>query len=143
MSERLDRIEAILDRVAERQDRLAERQDRFQAEMEESKARQDRFQEQLEQSRREADERSREADERMTRIETELDENFQYIGTELGLLTRGLSELRLQVSNLVQVAEQDRSQAAIDRAEFRSTVERLVEVLTARFTRNGQDEQNQ
>lgn len=34
-------------------------------------------------------------------------------------------------------AEQDRSQAAIDRAEFRSTVNQLLERLVERFNTNG------
>ena len=37
----------------------------------------------------------------------------------------------------IEQAERDRQQAAIDRAEFRSTVRDLLEVLTARFTSNG------
>lgn len=37
----------------------------------------------------------------------------------------------------IEQAAIDRSQAAIDRAEFRSTVNSLLEVLTARFTSNG------
>jgi hypothetical protein len=40
------------------------------------------------------------------------------------------------IAALGQVVEQDRSQAAI-RAEFRSTVDRLLQVLAERFTRNG------
>lgn len=37
----------------------------------------------------------------------------------------------------IEQAAIDRNQAAIDRAEFRTTVNSLLEVLTARFTSNG------
>jgi hypothetical protein len=45
--------------------------------------------------------------------------------------------LAIQMEKMIQQAEQDRSKAAIDRADFRSTVQQLLEVLSQQFTSNG------
>ena len=70
-------------------------------------------------------------------MQQEINANFEYLGSETGKLINSLVDLRQQMAEYAQRAEQDRSQAAIDRAEFRSTVDRLLQVLTERFTRNG------
>jgi DNA repair exonuclease SbcCD ATPase subunit len=104
-----------LDRVERLLENLAERQARFQQQMEQDRA--------------------------------EMNANHEYLGSEIGQLMRGLGELRQQVSavtnrvdTLAQQAEQDRSQAAIDRAEFRSTVQQILDALTQRFSSNGHGE---
>jgi len=55
-------------------------------------------------------------------------------------LTTQVSELSVTVESLAQEAAQDRSQAQIDRAEFRSTVQQLLEVLTRQFNGNGRND---
>ena len=52
-------------------------------------------------------------------------------------LSGEISEMRVLMEASFQQAEQDRSQAAIDRAEFRTTVTQLLEVLTRQFNGNG------
>lgn len=112
MTERLDRIEAVLDRMAERQDRMQEGLSQTNATIDRLTERQDRMQQ-------------------------EMYANFEYLGSETGKLIRSVVDLRQQMAEYAQRAEQDRSQAAIDRAEFRSTVDRILQVLTERFTHNG------
>jgi hypothetical protein len=52
-------------------------------------------------------------------------------------VTEQMGGLAIQVEGMLRSAEQERSQAALDRAEFHSTVQQLLEVLTQRFTSNG------
>lgn len=52
-------------------------------------------------------------------------------------LTSEVSEMRVLMEAAFQQAEQDRSQAQIDRAEFRTTVTQLLQVLTRQFNGNG------
>jgi predicted metal-dependent hydrolase len=56
---------------------------------------------------------------------------------QLDALTTEVSEMRVLMEASFQQAEQDRSQAAFDRAEFRTTVTQLLEVLTRQFNGNG------
>jgi len=147
MTDRLDRIEAILERLSERQgqtqesldrtnatiDRLAERQNQTQESLDRTNATIDRLAKQQDRTQMQLDQVAEQQD----RIQQEMNANFEFLGSEVGQLIRGLVELRQQVADFGQLVEQDRSQAAIDRAEFRSTVEQLLRVLTERFTRNG------
>jgi hypothetical protein len=55
---------------------------------------------------------------------------------QLNATIYGLAE---QLEQQAQLAEQDRNQAAIDRAEFRSTVTQLLQVLTQQMNGNGRD----
>lgn len=115
-TDRLDRIEQILETVVTQQAELTARQTAFQTQLErqneELTARQVAFQAQLE------------------RQNEDLDREFEFIGTSLGRLEQ-------QIASLAQQAEQDRNQASIDRAEFRSTVEQLLQVLTQQLNGNG------
>ncbi|HEY9662553.1 MAG TPA: hypothetical protein V6C65_29215, partial [Allocoleopsis sp.] len=77
---------------------------------------------------------------RQTQFQAEIDANHEFIGSEIGQLTRNIASLQQQINTLVQEGQQDRSQAAIDRAEFRSTVEQLLRVLTQQFNANGHSE---
>jgi alkyl sulfatase BDS1-like metallo-beta-lactamase superfamily hydrolase len=50
---------------------------------------------------------------------------------------RSISNLRETIRQQSEQAERDRAQAAIDRAEFRTTVEGILNALTERFSGNG------
>jgi hypothetical protein len=47
------------------------------------------------------------------------------------------TELRASVTDLVSMVTSQADQAEIDRAEFRATVQQLLETLNQRFTSNG------
>ncbi len=54
MTERLDRIEAILEHVAERQGQMQSQQDRMQSQQDRMQSQQDRFQQQLEETQQQS-----------------------------------------------------------------------------------------
>jgi len=62
---------------------------------------------------------------------------LERLGARVDQLTSDVLGLAAQLEQQAQLAEQDRNQAAIDRAEFRSTVEQLLQVLVQRFNGNG------
>jgi chromosome segregation ATPase len=76
-------------------------------------------------------------DERIERLSDELDDVARDAARMIGDLGQQIQSLSNTVAQQGQQAEQDRSQAAIDRAEFRSTVERLLEVLVQQNNGNG------
>lgn len=55
-------------------------------------------------------------------------------------LTADIGGLALQIEQMIRSAEQDRSQAALDRAEFRTTIQTILDAWTERFGRNGHAE---
>jgi outer membrane murein-binding lipoprotein Lpp len=63
--------------------------------------------------------------------------NVDRLGIRVDQLTEDVGNLAIQLEEQAQQSEQDRSQAAIDRADFRSTVDRLLEVLTQQHNGNG------
>jgi len=67
----------------------------------------------------------------------DLSYGFDEMGNRVDRLTEQMGGLAIQMEGMIQQAEQDRSQAAIDRADFRSTFQQLLEVLNQRFTSNG------
>jgi outer membrane murein-binding lipoprotein Lpp len=52
-------------------------------------------------------------------------------------LTSDIGGLALQIEQMSREAQQDRTQAAIDRAEFRSTIQTVLDAWTERFGTNG------
>lgn len=82
--------------------------------------------------------------ERLDRIERILEvvATQQQVNTQaINQLTADIGGLALQIEQMSRGAEQDRSQAAIDRAEFRTTVQGILDALTQRFNSNGHTEQ--
>lgn len=70
--------------------------------------------------------------ERQVAFQDEMNANHEAIGAEIGQLTRGIAELKQQVSTLATNAERDREQ-------FRGVVERLLQVLTNQINGNGRE----
>lgn len=68
----------------------------------------------------------------------QLTDRVDTIAVNLDRLTSEVGKLRIMMEITFRQAEQDRSQAQIDRAEFRSTVQQLLETLTRQFNGNGQ-----
>jgi chromosome segregation ATPase len=78
---------------------------------------------------------------RMDRVEAQLEElraTVSELRATVSELSTEVGRVMLGMELLSQQAEQDRNQAAIDRAEFRSTVEQLLRVLTQQFNGNGE-----
>ncbi len=130
MTERLDRIEAILEHVAERQgqmqsqqdrmqsqqDRMQSQQDRFQQQLEEtqqqSRQQQDRFQQQLEESRQQSRSWVSELAADVVGMISSLAENQAQTQMQLDALSAHVSAYIAQSSAFLAVER-------LDRAEFR------------------------
>lgn len=97
-----------LDRIERILESVAERQDTLAT-------RQQQFQEQLEATRQ------------------EMHANHEYLGSEIGGLTRSIAELRVVVDQSVRQAE-------LDRAQFSRAVEQMIDLLTRQFSSNGHSE---
>lgn len=145
--DRLDRIERILGVVAEGQAATQRQIDNLASNQLQERDRRLELREDIDllgQSMRELFERM---DERQDRIEQNLErlserqdrteQNLDRLGSRVDQLTENIGGLAIQMEQMAQRQEQDRSQAAIDRAEFRATTQQLLEVLTQRFTSNG------
>ncbi|MBD2091342.1 hypothetical protein H6F67_15960 [Microcoleus sp. FACHB-1515] len=123
---------ARLDRVAAQQELntsaialLGERQDRTQQQLDVLAIKLDRLGDRVDQ---------------LTERVDQLTERVDQLTERVDQLSTQVSELSITVESLAQQAVQDRSQAEIDRAEFRSTVTQLLEVLTQQFNGNGRSE---
>lgn len=115
-----------IDSVAEKLDQLTEKQDRTQQQLDTLSGRFDQLTSKVDQLTDRVDQLTT----AQTRTQQQLDQ-----------LTTEVSELRFTMEAAFVQAEQDRNQAAIDRAEFRTTVTQLLQVLTQRFNGNGQNNQ--
>ncbi|MGI0485739.1 hypothetical protein ACN4EK_09905 [Pantanalinema rosaneae CENA516] len=71
--------------------------------------------------------------ERLDRIEAIVGSNTRSIER----LTADVEGLALQMEQMMRSAEQDRSQAALDRTEFRTTVQAILDAWTQRCGGNG------
>jgi hypothetical protein len=65
------------------------------------------------------------------------DSNARVIAANSDTAARQGEEMRASVTDLVSMITTQAEQAEIDRAEFRATVQQILEVLTQRFTSNG------
>jgi DNA-binding transcriptional MerR regulator len=63
--------------------------------------------------------------------------NARAIAANSDTAARQGEEMRASVTDLVSMITTQAEQAEIDRAEFRATVQQILEVLTQRFTSNG------
>jgi chromosome segregation ATPase len=63
--------------------------------------------------------------------------NARAIAANSDTAARQGQEMRASVTDLVNMITTQAEQAEIDRAEFRATVQQILEVLTQRFTSNG------
>jgi len=114
-NDRLDRIERILESVANQNAELATRNAELATRQAELAERQEQFQ-------------------------VEMDANHEYIGSELGQLINGLTELKQQVSALTTQVDESVRQADLDRQLFSRSVERMIDILTTQFGSNGHNE---
>ncbi len=123
MTERLDRIEAILEHVAERQgqmqsqqDRMQSQQDRFQQQLEEtqqqSRQQQDRFQQQLEETQQQSRSWVSELAADVVGMISSLAENQAQTQMQMDALSAHVSAYIAQSSAVLAVER-------LDRAEFR------------------------
>lgn len=85
-----------------------------------------------------------EARERLSRIEQLVDSNARAIAANSDAaaqqreeIAQQRAEMRASVTDLVNMITSQADQAEIDRAEFRATVQQILEALTQRFTSNG------
>lgn len=152
--DRLDRIERILEglttlhqrtdqhiaAMTEQQQTAAEQIDRqldaLAANQIEERDRRLEFRDELEalfQSIQQTDRNVAQLGERVNQLTTNVDR----LTADVGELRSGIGEMATQMELQFEQTEQDRSQAAIDRAEFRSTVEQLLQVLRQSFNGNG------
>ncbi len=116
--ERLDRIERILEAVVLSNQTALSRLERIEAAHEASSH-------------------------RLGQIESLVDSNARSIAANhqaITQLTTDIGGLALQIEQMSREAQQDRSQAALDRAEFRTTVQTILDTWTERFGRNGHAE---
>lgn len=77
---------------------------------------------------------------RLDRLETLVASNASAIESNnqaITQLTADVGGLALQIEQMSREAQQDRSQAAIDRAEFRTTIQTVLDSWTQRFGSNG------
>jgi ribonucleotide monophosphatase NagD (HAD superfamily) len=66
-----------------------------------------------------------------------VESNARAIAANSDTAARQGEEMRASVTDLVSMITTQAEQAEIDRAEFRATVQQILEVLTQRFTSNG------
>lgn len=66
-----------------------------------------------------------------------IESNARAIAANSDTAARQGEEMRASITDLVSMITTQADQAEIDRAEFRATVQQILEVLTQRFTSNG------
>jgi DNA repair exonuclease SbcCD ATPase subunit len=158
MTDRLDRIEAILGNVAERQERTDQQHDRMQQNLDRMQQNLDRTQMVVDSNARAIEANQERADQQFDRMQQNLDRtqmvvdsNARAIEANSAAMAQGRQEtielkayLREEVGNLVMMMvdlgnnlqeqiEQDRAERLTLSAEVRS----LVEALRERFRSNG------
>ena len=79
------------------------------------------------------------AEQREAWVETRqiVESNARAIAANSDTAARQGEEMRASITDLVSMITTQADQAEIDRAEFRATVQQILEVLTQRFTSNG------
>jgi hypothetical protein len=118
-SDHLDRIEAVVAALAASQVEERERRVDLRRDFE-----------------HEADQRAEDR-ERLSRIEQLVESNARAIAANSDAIANQAAEMRASVTDLVNMITAQADQAEIDRAEFRATVQQILEVLSRRFTSNG------
>lgn len=135
MTERLDRIEAILERTALRQEQLAQQQQQFENSQEQFDARLDRMAKERDESQRKFDARIEQLFQAFERSREEID----LLGERIGQIAASVSELRQDredtwggLNRFMGVMVQFQQQAAADRAvmlENQTEIRRIWEYL--------------
>jgi uncharacterized protein involved in exopolysaccharide biosynthesis len=118
--DKLDRIEAILLSVSQGQQDFQRRQQQTQNQIDALLALYDGLEQRLEQDRISVSQGQQDFQTKQQQTQNQIDALLALYG------------------GLEQRLEQDRNQAEIDRREFRSTIEAVLDVLRDRFTSNGQ-----
>ncbi|NJR37754.1 MAG: hypothetical protein HC781_01610 [Leptolyngbyaceae cyanobacterium CSU_1_4] len=111
-SDRLDRIEAILERQAQQQSIT---------------------QAQLAETRQLTEDNAR----AWERVQQLVESNARAIAANSDAIATSRQEMRTNIEDVVSMISTSVEQAEIDRAEFRATVQQILEALTQRFTSNG------
>jgi chromosome segregation ATPase len=119
--DRRSELREDIDTLGHNMRQISEAQDRTERNLERLSERQDRTQQQVDRTSATVD---------------RLGERVDQLGVKVDQVTEQMGGLAIQMEEMLRNAEQDRSQAAIDRAEFRSTVQQLLEVLSQRLTSN-------
>jgi predicted transcriptional regulator len=117
--DRLDRIEAVLAALAASQVEERERRVDLRRDFE-----------------NEAEQRAEDR-ERLSRIEQLVESNARAIAANSDAIANQAAEMRASVTDLVNMITAQADQAEIDRAEFRATVQQILEMLYRCFTSNG------
>lgn len=110
MTERLDRVEAILERLAERQDQMQVQQDRMQVQQDRMQVQQDRFQQQLEETRHQSRSLVSELAEDVVSMISSLAENQTQTQMQLDALSAHVSAYIAQSSAFLAVERHDRGE---------------------------------
>lgn len=69
-----------------------------------------------------------------------IQQDLQVLTARMSRIGDRVEQVAATVEAIAQQGEQDRSQAATDRADFRSTVENILNALVVRFNSNGHGE---
>jgi ElaB/YqjD/DUF883 family membrane-anchored ribosome-binding protein len=127
MTDRLDRIEAILEQLAATQ---AEHQQQFQQQQQETR---EEFQQQLQESREEFQQQWQETRQIVESNARAIAAN----SSEIIELRRSQEDFRASIEDIVGMITTQAEEAERDRIEFRQTVQSILDALTRRFNSNG------
>lgn len=143
MTERLDRIEAILERTAQRQEQFVKQQQQFDTRQEQFDARLDRMAQEREESQRNFDARIEQLFQSFEKSREEID----LLGERIGQLAQSISELKQDRQTTWELFDrvadgmiQFQHQAAVDRAimlENQTEIRRIWQYLLRQHP-NGQ-----